>query len=141
MNPFFSGKKMLFMFKKIKLVIKVQIPDNNVMVWNYIIFSGHKNVIVALKCVSIVTTPGISTTLTIDMLTMPQLQLTNIGYPLEWTFLILLPNYCFGQGLATLYLNTQYLKICDTVTFLQPCDDKLGNPCCPGTLTNMLTSN
>ena len=46
------------------------------------------------------------------ILEIPGLNTESLGKGLEWVFLVLVPNYCLGQGLQDIYNNYQYLNIC-----------------------------
>lgn len=58
------------------------------------------------------------------------LNTVSIGKTLEWIFLILLPNYCLGQGMLDLYDNYQYLSLCKDL--LPLCQWNITLPCCKG---------
>ena len=36
----------------------------------------------------------------------------NVAKALEWVFIVLLPNYNVGQGLANIYNNHNYIDLC-----------------------------
>nr|QUF59427.1 ATP-binding cassette transporter Abca3-1 [Brachionus angularis] len=69
-----------------------------------------------------------------QILTLPQLELVDVSKILEWIFIIIFPNFAFGQGLIDLYNNYQISSICKP--FLELCDI-VPNPCC----VNFNTSN
>ena len=48
---------------------------------------------------------GIATVLTVDILSIPQLNLQHISEALESVFLIFIPNFCLGQGLLDQHFN------------------------------------
>ena len=61
------------------------------------------------------------------ILTLPQLDLVDVSKILQWIFMIIFPNFAFGQGLVDLYNNFQITSICkdlkDECQFIK-------NPCC-----------
>nr|UOU03313.1 ATP-binding cassette subfamily A3-2 [Brachionus rubens] len=62
-----------------------------------------------------------------QILTLPQLELVDVSKLLEWIFLVIFPNFTFGQGLIDLYNNYQITQICKV--FEEYCQ-YLPNPCC-----------
>ena len=67
------------------------------------------------------------------ILEIPGLNTKSLGEGLEWVFLILIPNYCLGQGLQDIYNNYQYLNICtraEVKYFCEMTNITLG--CCKG---------
>lgn len=72
-----------------------------------------------------------TTIVAIYFLQLPQLDLLNEGDALEWLFLILLPNFAFGQGLTDIYTNYEYNDICKRINISSEFVCKLApNPCC-----------
>ncbi|KAL3876097.1 hypothetical protein ACJMK2_033975 [Sinanodonta woodiana] len=73
---------------------------------------------------------GVATILAVGILQIPQLDLEYLSKALEWIFLVLLPQYCLGQGLEDFYSNYRFLNICqplfrsELICIFQP------NPCC-----------
>ena len=65
----------------------------------------------------------------VQILALPQLDLVDISKTLEWIFLLIFPNYSFGQALIDLYNNYQITKICVESQLDQVCDFQ-PNPCC-----------
>nr|QUF59428.1 ATP-binding cassette transporter Abca3-2 [Brachionus angularis] len=62
-----------------------------------------------------------------QILTLPQLQLVDVSKLLEWIFMVIFPNFAFGQGLIDLYNNYQISSICKP--FSEFCEF-VPNPCC-----------
>nr|QNH67859.1 ATP-binding cassette transporter subfamily A member 3 X2 [Brachionus rotundiformis] len=62
-----------------------------------------------------------------QILTLPQLELVDVSKLLEWIFLVIFPNFTFGQGMIDLYNNYQITKICQQFVDLCP---YVPNPCC-----------
>lgn len=80
-----------------------------------------------------VTFSGVVPIVAVQILSIPLLGATTTADALEWTFLILLPNFCFGQGLMVIYMNKQNLETCNTPQVKTVCDKlKIQNPCCKG---------
>nr|QNH67917.1 ATP-binding cassette transporter subfamily A member 3 X1 [Brachionus plicatilis] len=67
------------------------------------------------------------TLIAVNILSSPILDLSDVARSLEWVFLIILPNYAFGQGTVDLYENYNRIELCKNLTFL--CKF-LPNPCC-----------
>jgi ATP-binding cassette subfamily A (ABC1) protein 3 len=63
----------------------------------------------------------------VAILTLPQLDLVSIANGLEWLFIIILPNFAFGQGMIDMYSNNQTTELCKQAVGL--CRF-LPNPCC-----------
>ena len=74
------------------------------------------------------------TVLAVDILAIPKLGTLALSRSLEWVFLVLLPNFCLGQGLNDFFTNYQFLQVCDTPMVRQICDMHLPQPfpCCKG---------
>ncbi|RNA07446.1 ATP-binding cassette sub-family A member 3-like, partial [Brachionus plicatilis] len=68
-----------------------------------------------------------------QILTLPQLELVDVSKLLEWIFLVIFPNFTFGQGMIDLYNNYQITKICKQFVDLCP---YVPNPCCYPYVTN-----
>ncbi|CAF0888563.1 unnamed protein product [Brachionus calyciflorus] len=62
-----------------------------------------------------------------QILTLPQLELVDVSKILEWIFLVIFPNFTFGQGMIDLYNNIQITRICKNVSEICP---YIKNPCC-----------
>ncbi len=76
---------------------------------------------------------GIATVMAVIILNIPGLNTKSIAKALEWLFLILIPNYCLGQGLEDLYNNFQYLNICTRADVQIICDlTNMTLGCCKG---------
>ncbi|XP_052767410.1 phospholipid-transporting ATPase ABCA3-like isoform X2 [Mya arenaria] len=77
---------------------------------------------------------GVATILAVAILSIPQLGLQDLSKVLEWIFLVLLPNFCLGQGLEDYYSNYKvgliYNKVCPV---LKEFCNELPNPCCQST--------
>ena len=93
-------------------------------------FSIPSSAVVWLSMLNIVL--GIATVLTVDILSIPQLNLQHISEALESVFLIFIPNFCLGQGLVDLYNNHEFLKLCGEPFVQQLCHANITNPCCLG---------
>lgn len=78
-----------------------------------------------------------ATILAVGILSIPQLGLVHLSEALEWVFLVLLPNYCLGQGLEDYYSNYKlgdiYRQFC-TEDIRKACVI-FPNPCCRGKST------
>ena len=69
----------------------------------------------------------------------PDLGVVEVGEVMNWVFLFLLPNYCFGIALQDLYINFETKNICGSIT-TDNVDDycrllqelNTTNPCCAG---------
>jgi hypothetical protein len=72
---------------------------------------------------------GIATVLAVGILSIPQLGTQDLSHALEWLFMIILPNFCLGQGLVDFYSNFEFLHICKPVLPFCPI---ISNPCCKG---------
>ncbi|XP_053391292.1 phospholipid-transporting ATPase ABCA3-like [Mercenaria mercenaria] len=76
---------------------------------------------------------GVATILAVGILRIPQLNLEDLSKVLEWVFLVILPNYCLGQGLEDYYSNYKfkaiYEEFCVKDQFENYCHF-LPNPCC-----------
>jgi ATP-binding cassette subfamily A (ABC1) protein 3 len=72
-------------------------------------------------------------------LSIPQLGLEDLSKTLEWVFLLILPNYCLGQGLSDYYKNYElkdiYEEFCVKEEFDKLCTF-VPNPCCKGKIFN-----
>ena len=78
---------------------------------------------------------GTATILAVAILSIPQLELQTLSKALEWVFLVLLPNFCLGQGLEDYYNNYEfkapYTEYCPLLKLF--CKDK-PNFCCAGNI-------
>ncbi|KAH3872038.1 phospholipid-transporting ATPase ABCA3-like isoform X2 [Dreissena polymorpha] len=76
---------------------------------------------------------GVATILAVGILSIPQLDLLDLAHALEWVFLVLLPNYCLGQGIEDYYQNYKlgliYEEYCVKDKIKDFCE-KIPNPCC-----------
>nr|QNH67858.1 ATP-binding cassette transporter subfamily A member 3 X1 [Brachionus rotundiformis] len=63
----------------------------------------------------------------VNILSSPILDLSDVARLLEWVFLIILPNYAFGQATVDLYENYNRIELCKNSTFLCAI---FPNPCC-----------
>jgi len=74
--------------------------------------------------------------LAVSILSIPQLGTQAVANALEWLFMILLPNFCLGQGVSDFYSNYIYLNNCKPI--FPFCDYFCLNvtnfPCCKGTV-------
>ena len=70
------------------------------------IFSVPSSAVVWLSMLNIVL--GIATTLSVDVLSIPQLNLQHVALALQHVFLVFIPNFCLGQGLVDLYNNHEF---------------------------------
>ncbi len=70
-----------------------------------------------------------ATLTSVGILQLPMLDLQDVADSLEWVFLIIFPNFAFGQGLADLYTNYQANQFCGEL--VQYCTVQK-NPCCIG---------
>jgi ATP-binding cassette subfamily A (ABC1) protein 3 len=75
----------------------------------------------------------------VNVLTLPGIDLKDVADVLEWLFLILLPNFSFGQGITDIYQNYEFTGICKKVIDQLPPNIPLEfaclalpNPCCIG---------
>lgn len=80
---------------------------------------------------------GIATVLAVQILKIPQLNTVEIGRGLEWTFLVLLPNFCMGEAMLEFYNNYQFLQICNMPEIKILCEFGISNGCCKGTLNTL----
>ena len=85
--------------------------------------------------------PGTVAILAVVILGYPDLGTEDISKALEWLFYIILPNFCFGNALESLYANQETLLVCGQIDDLVGDRDafcavlafgNLTNPCCPG---------
>nr|UOU03312.1 ATP-binding cassette subfamily A3-1 [Brachionus rubens] len=53
-----------------------------------------------------------ATLITVNILSLPTLNLLDVSIALEWVFLIIFPNYALGQGTVDLYDNYNKIKLC-----------------------------
>ena len=78
---------------------------------------------------------GVATILAVGILSIPQLDLLDLAHALEWVFLVLLPNYCLGQGIEDYYQNYKlgliYEEYCVKDKIKDFCET-IPNPCCIG---------
>jgi ATP-binding cassette subfamily A (ABC1) protein 3 len=65
----------------------------------------------------------------VQILALPALELVGLSKILQWIFLLIFPNYSFGQALIDMYNNFQITKICTETQFDQICAS-FPNPCC-----------
>ena len=80
---------------------------------------------------------GTATILAVAIMSIPQLDLQDLSRALEWVFLILLPNYCLGQGLEDYYSNYEFKDIYVEYCVKKNLRDKttcefIPNFCCAG---------
>lgn len=71
----------------------------------------------------------------VNILQLPGIDLANVADILEWLFLIILPSFSFGQGIADMYGNLEYTKVCAKYEKLSPLSvicEKRPNICCIG---------
>ncbi|XP_005105583.1 ATP-binding cassette sub-family A member 3 [Aplysia californica] len=80
---------------------------------------------------------GVTTMLVVVILSIPQIGLEDVSVILEWTFMVLFPNFSLAQSLYEFYENHQALAICtpeyssaEFCKFSQFMN--ISNPCCPG---------
>lgn len=78
-----------------------------------------------ITIINIVTSQA--TILAVNIISIPQLDLLSTARALEWTFLIIFPNFALGQGLNDIYKNAVYNDLC--APFVDLCAF-IPNPCC-----------
>ena len=67
----------------------------------------------------------------VAILSIPQLQLISLADTLQWIFLVLLPNFSFGQALSDIYSNHLYIGLCANDFAVTLCQDfRIQSPCC-----------
>ncbi|KAK7486554.1 hypothetical protein BaRGS_00022220, partial [Batillaria attramentaria] len=90
---------------------------------------------VVIVVISIVS--GMFTMLTVVILRIPSVHLSDVAETLDWIFMVVFPHYSVGSGLSNFYVNHIDLKTCFTPEkgFIpaQLCPDPTHtNPCCKG---------
>jgi hypothetical protein len=72
--------------------------------------------------------------LIVTILGAPELGKEDDADALEWIFYIVLPNFCFGNAIDSIYANMETLIICGDVDEVF-CEGlgaaNMTNPCCP----------
>jgi len=84
-------------------------------------------------------TVGIGTLLAVTILSIQQLGTQAVAKALEWLFMTLLPNFCFGQSVLDLYSNFMFLNACQPyLVFCQfVCPANGTMPCCKGEINSI----
>lgn len=82
---------------------------------------------------------GLFTMMTVSIMRIPSLDVTDVADALDWVFLILFPHYSLGTAFSNLYINKLTTDYCSNVT-LGICElfNRSGiiNPCCKGKKKN-----
>ena len=72
------------------------------------VFKTPSTAFVVLAIFNILT--GLATLMTVNILSIPALDLLDVAKSLKWAFLVL-PNYCLGQGLSDIFNNYNSINI------------------------------
>ena len=126
LTEFIGGIRLWYVFGLFALYGLAHIPQSYLMSYMFVVPATGFAVTVAWNILI-----SQATITTVGILSLPMLGLESVSAQLEWIFLIIFPNFSFGQALADLYSNYQANQFCPQfVEFCEydPCCTL--NPCC-----------
>ncbi|XP_052824141.1 phospholipid-transporting ATPase ABCA3 [Octopus bimaculoides] len=83
------------------------------------IFKTPTSGFVWLALINIVS--GLLSVLSVNILSIPQLNLSDVADILRWVFLVISPEFCLGQGLIDFYANYDLIEMCDKFPSMSSC--------------------
>nr|APD26538.1 ATP-binding cassette transporter subfamily A member 3 X1 protein [Brachionus koreanus] len=123
-EQFVSGDKWLYFFLLLILNGLAHLPQTYLFSYLFNISATGFAIITSWNILSS------QVTLTaVNILSSPILDLSDVARTLEWVFLIIFPNYAFGQGIVDLYENYNRIEYCAGKNAVALCK-LFPNPCC-----------